>query len=166
MPNVTIDTNVIISEDKKKLLLLAQIKELVEQGFIDLAVTTRVVADKDQDRNEKRKSDHLKEFNHYPKLGTPARFDFSRFNSGDFWAGEEHVQLSNHLATVLFGKVQGECSHTELADIDHLIGHLHAGRDIFVTWDKDILKKRKELRNQTGIVVNSPEELVKRFPLK
>lgn len=163
MLRVTIDTNVIITENKQ--ILIAEIKQLAEQGLIDIAVTTRVIADKDQDKNEIRKSEHLKGFSHYPKVGTVARWGFSRWDSGDFWAGESDVQLGNLLSKILFGKVEDKCSHNELADIDHLAGHLHAKRDIFVTFDKDILKKRKELyEKQIGITVNSPEELIKRFP--
>ena len=52
MLKVTIDTNVIINENNQ--MLIAQIKRLVEQGLIDIAVTTRVIADKDQDKNERR----------------------------------------------------------------------------------------------------------------
>ena len=164
MLKVTIDTNVII--DEKKHRLLAQIKQLAEQGLIDIGVTTRVIADKDQDKNEIRKSEHLKEFSRYPKVGTVGRWGFSRWDSGDFWAGEADVQLGNQLSKILFSKTKDKCSHNELADIDHLAGHLHAKRDIFVTFDKDILKKRKELHEQIGITVSSPEELVKQFPLK
>ena len=162
MLRVTIDTNVIITENKQ--MLIAEIKQLAEQNLIDIAVTTRVIADKDQDKNEIRKSEHLKEFSHYPKVGTVGRWGFSRWDSGDFWAGEADVQLGNLLSEILFGKTKDKCSHNELADIDHLAGHLHAKRDIFVTFDKDILKKRKELHEQIGIAVNSPEELIKRFP--
>ena len=89
MLRVTMDTNVIITENKQT--VLAEIKRLVEQDLIDIAVTTRVIADKDQDKNEVRKSEHLIEFGQYPKVGTVARFDFSRWDSGDFWAGEVDV---------------------------------------------------------------------------
>lgn len=163
MLRVTIDTNVIINENNQ---MIVQIKQLAEQGLIDIAVTTRVIADKDQDKNERRKSEHLKEFDHYPKVGTVARSVFSRWDSGDFWAGEADVQLGNQLSQILFGKMQDKCSHNELSDLDHLAGHLHAKRDVFVTFDKDILRKHKELHEQIGITVNSPEELVKQFPLK
>ena len=164
MLRVTIDTNVIITENKQ--MLIAEIKQLAEQDLIDIAVTTRVIADKDQDKNERRKSEHLKEFDHYLKVGTVARWGFSRWDSGDPWTGEADVQLGNQLSKILFGKTQDKCSHNELADLDHLIGHLHAKRDIFITFDKDILKKCKELHEQIGITVSSPEELAKRFPLK
>ena len=81
---VTLDTNVLI--DPKKADLLARIKQLAEEGKIDLAVTTRVLADKDQDKDEARKSRHLEEFEAYPKIGTVARWDMSRWDGGDVWA--------------------------------------------------------------------------------
>ncbi|MFC2059726.1 hypothetical protein ACFLTZ_01360 [Chloroflexota bacterium] len=166
MLKVTIDTNVIINEKKRKLLV--QIKQLAEQDLIDIAITTRVIADKDQDKNEGRISEHLKEFDQYPKVGTILRWDFSRWDSGDFWVGEEHIELSQQIEKVIFGKISSndKRSHNKLADIDHLIGHLHAKRNVFVTFDKNILKKSKELHERIGITVTSPEELIKRFPLK
>jgi hypothetical protein len=46
-------------------------------------------------------------------------------------------------------------------DVQHLVAHLIAGHDAFVTSDKkDMLKKRAELRTRTGIVVVNPAEAV------
>lgn len=74
-------------------------------------------------------------------------------------------QLAKRLEKILFRKIdpRGERAMNKWADIDHLIGHVCAHRDIFVTWDKKILKKRKELHEQLGITVETPEELISRF---
>jgi len=164
MLKVTIDTNVII--DEKKHRLLTQIKQLAEQGLIDIAVTTRVVADKDQDEIKTRKAKHLKEFDHYPKVGTLVRLNFSRLDSGDFLAGEEHVQVSRQIEKVLFGKISAndKRDHNKRADVDHLGGHYFAKRDVFITRDDRMWKKRNVLREQVGIVVEKPQEFLSRFP--
>lgn len=139
MLKVTLDTNVIIDE-----YLATQFRQLEKQGLIDIAVTTRVVADKDQDKDKARKVEHLREFENYPKVGTPLRLDFSRLDSGDFWAGEENIHLSQQIEKLVFGEISGKRSHNELADVDHLLGHYKARRDIFVTQDKRILKNGKD----------------------
>ena len=158
MLKVTLDTNVIIDD-----YLVTQFRQLEKQGLIDIAVTTRVVADKDQDKDKARKVEHLKEFENYPKVGTPARWDFSRWDSGDFWAGEEDIHLSQQIEKLVFSEISGKRSHNELADVDHLLGHYKARRDIFVTNDNDILKKREEFKAKLRIVVENPQEFLNRF---
>ena len=159
MLKVTLDTNVIIDE-----YLVTQFKQLEKQGLIDIAVSTRVVADKDQDRDEARKGKHLKEFESYPKEAAPARWGFSSWNGGDVWAAEEHINLSQQLEEIVFGKISGKRSHNKVADIDHLHSHYLSGRDIFVTNDKkDIWRKREELKEKLGIVVENPQEFLSRF---
>jgi len=163
MLKVTIDTNVII--DEKKYRLLTQIKQLAGQGLIDIAVTTRVVADKDQDEIKTRKAKHLKEFDHYPKVGTLVRLNFSRLDSGDFLAGEEDVQISRQIEKVLFGKISAndKRAHNKMADVDHLGGHYFTKRDVFITQDDRMWKKRNVLREQLGIVIEKPQEFLSRF---
>ena len=84
MLTVTLDTMTII--DPAKSALLMRIRQLAEEGKISIAVTTRVVADKDQDKNEDRKLRHLKEFESYHVVGTAGRWGMSRWDSGDMWA--------------------------------------------------------------------------------
>ena len=164
MLKVTIDTNVIINEKTRE--LVAQIKQLTEKGLIDIAVTTRVVADKDQDTKKGRKSEHLKEFDHYPKVGTVFRLDFSRLNSGDYLVGDEHVQVSQQIEEFLFGKISmdDKRAHNKIADVDHLVGHYFAKRDVFITQDDRMWRERNVLREQLGIVVEKPQEFLSRFP--
>lgn len=45
-------------------------------------------------------------------------------------------------------------------DILSLQNHMHNGRDIFLTRDKEILKKKEVLRHNFGIVVLNPKELL------
>jgi len=163
MLKVTIDTNVIINEETHE--LLAQIKQLAEKGLIDIDVTTRVVADKDQDPNEARKAEHLKEFDCYLKVGTIFRLDVSRLDSGDFLVGDEHVQVSQQIEKVLFGKISmdDKRAHNKIADVDHLVGHYFAKRDVFITQDNRIWKKRNILRDHLGIVIETPQQFLSRF---
>ena len=164
MLKVTIDTNVLI--DEKKAEMVTRIEQLAEQGRINIAVTERVLADTDQDEDEKRKAEHLKKFDHYPKVGAIFRLDFSRLGSGDVLAGEEHVQVSQQIEKVLFGKISADDkrAHNKRADVDHLGSHYFAKRDVFITQDGGMLRKRNVLREQLGIVLETPQEFLSRFP--
>ncbi|HEX74194.1 MAG TPA: hypothetical protein G4N93_03505 [Dehalococcoidia bacterium] len=164
MLKVSIDSNMIINE--KTLGLLAQIKQLAEKGLIDISVTTRVIADKDQDPDEARKSKHLKEFDSYIKVGTIARTNLTWTNTGDFTVDDEGVQVSQQIEKVIFGKISAndKRAHNKWADVDHLVGHYFAERDVFVTQENRMWKKRNVLREQLGIIVERPQEFLSRFP--
>lgn len=86
MLKVTLDTNVVIEGiDGKKASVVVRVKKLAEEAKIDIALTTRVVADKDKDKDETRRQKHLKEFEQYPTLGTVGRYGLSRYGR-DFYA--------------------------------------------------------------------------------
>ena len=74
-------------------------------------------------------------------------------------------EIAKQIEQIIFGKISlnDKHAHNKWADIDHLLGHLLAGRDVFVTSDKDLLKRRRELQQQLEIVVETPEELIRRF---
>jgi hypothetical protein len=164
MLKVTIDSNMVINE--KTLGLLPKIKQLAAQDLIDIAVTTRVLDDKDQDPDETRKSKHLKEFDSYIKVGTIARTNLTWTNTGDFTVDDEGVQISQQIENVIFGKISAndKRAHNKWADVDHLVGHYFAERDVFVTQENRMWKKRNVLREQLGIVVEKPQEFLRRFP--
>lgn len=46
----------------------------------------------------------------------------------------------------------------KIADVDHLVGHKRAGRDVFVTDDGGILRKAEALRVECGIHVMTPDQ--------
>jgi len=51
-----------------------------------------------------------------------------------------------------------------MADVDHLGGHYFAKRDVFITQENRMWKKRNVLRGQLGIVIEKPQEFLSRFP--
>jgi len=162
MLKITLDTCEIINADRS--VLLIRLKELISQGKIDVAVTTRVIADKDQDQNLARKKTHLNALDEYPTIGTNFRLDFSRLGSGDFLIGEDLDLIGKKIEHVIFTEIHldDKHSHNKWADVDHLIGHYQSGRDVFVTEDLDILKKHRNL-HELGIEVESLQTFVKRM---
>ena len=73
--------------------------------------------------------------------------------------------LAEQLEQIIFGVIPASDRrvHNKKPDVDHLVGHFLAERDVFVTSDKDILGKRGKLWDQLRIAVESPEELIRRF---
>lgn len=169
MIKVTLDTNCLIDYIEKHPTehhkVLKEIIELGKKGDIDIAVTTRVVADKDQDENNPRKNDHLKEFSKFLCIGTGGRYDFSRYDSGDFYVENEYTKRESELIKVIFGEIKGNARkvHRKLCDVDHLMGHIYSQRDIFLTYDNEILKKKSLLRKEFSLTVQEPEEFLKNF---
>ncbi len=81
MLKITLDTNIIIEGvDGERASVVARVKKLAEEGKIDIALTTRVFADKDRDPNQDRREKHLKEFEQYPILPTIGRYGLSRWD--------------------------------------------------------------------------------------
>jgi len=168
MIKITLDTNCIIyyvEKHQECYKALKRIIELGEEGHIDIAVTTRVVADKDQDTNKIRKHKHLEDFSKFPCIGTGGRYDFSRYDSGDFYVGNEYVKKENELIKIIFGEIKGNAKkvHREMCDVDHLMGHIYSQRDIFLTYDNEILKKKDLLEKEFNLTVQEPEEFLKNF---
>ena len=83
MLSITLDTNVVVEHRYEE--ALTRIKQLACGREVDMAVTTRVEADKRRDTDEARKREHLDKLDEFPKIGTVARWDMSTWDSGDVW---------------------------------------------------------------------------------
>ncbi|MBM2832775.1 MAG: hypothetical protein HW414_1827 [Dehalococcoidia bacterium] len=78
---VTLDTNVVIEGmGGNKASVVACLRKLAEAGRIDIALTSRVVADKDRDSDNNRRETHLREFERYPTIPTLGRYGLSRYD--------------------------------------------------------------------------------------
>jgi len=164
---ITLDTNCIINDIENKTNYVKQIKKLAEKGLIDLAITTRTISDKKHDPIFTRKQKHIKEFSKYKIIGTVFRIDSSSLNSGDFIIDNTEKKQIDRISEILLGKTRKNNTrfHNIICDIDHLIGHFFNKRDIFITSDKNFLKKSKRLRlkEEFNIVIENPKEFLKRF---
>jgi hypothetical protein len=103
----------------------------------------------------------LQRIDMFPVIGSVFRLDASRLGSGDFLAGPEQQQLEECIRQIVAPGLKFDDPKYEkkIADVDHLVGHHIAGRDILVTDDRDdILKRASALQSQCGIRVMSPSE--------
>lgn len=174
MIKITLDTNCIINLLDYKSESAISVDELAEiiryglEGDVNIAITTRVDSDVSKDKDQARKSEILKRVSMFPIIGTVARLDTSKFDSGDVWAGGEHVALEEELKKVIFSGLKKDDPHygNKINDIDHLIGHKINQRDIFVTDDQQILKKADTLKSSVGIEIMDPKKALEYINLQ
>ena len=73
----------------------------------------------------------------------------------DDWAGADDMELQKAIQSCVGDNPQ------KLRDVDHLIGHIKAKRDIFITSDKgDFINHRNCLRDKCGVIILTPLECV------
>lgn len=174
MIKLTLDTNCIInlldykSESAISVDELAEILRYGLDGDANIAITTRVESDVDKDKDTERKNELLRRVSMFPVIGTVARFDTTKLDSGDVWGGTEHQTLEDELKNIIFPGLKKEDAHygNKINDIDHLIGHKINKRDIFVTDDQQILKKAETLKSSQGIEVMNPKKVLEYLNLQ
>lgn len=159
VPRITLDTNCVINlfDDKSSsatsVLRIETLMRYALDGKVNIAITTRVEADLANDKNEERRHDLFAKLNIFPVIPS---IGYSG-NQSD----EKVVRLAKEIQQVLSPGLTRDSSRysNKINDIDHLVGHLLDNRDIFVTDDKDILRKRSEL-NGLGIIPMTPVDCV------
>lgn len=165
---ITLDTNCVInsfdleSQTATSVDALTYLRELHDSGEIEIAVTTRVEADLSTDSIKERAAKIIDEIAELPKIGTAGKWGVSKWGGGDFYMGKTASDELNAIQTLLFPNLSKDDKHyqNKSYDADHLYGHTQHHRDIFVTDDKGIIKKRGPLKEQHSIVVMTPTECV------
>lgn len=168
VPKLTLDTNGVINlfdptaETPTSVDELAEIIKYGLSGRANVAITTRVEADLLGDRNAERKEQMLRTLGLLPVVGTLLRFDTSKWDGGDVWAGEESLKIAGEIQGILFPGLGPDDRRykNKLMDVDHLVGHFINKRDVFVTDDRGILRRRDALQASPGIIVKTPAECV------
>jgi hypothetical protein len=174
MIKLTLDTNCIINLLDFKAATPTSVDELSEivryalDGDINIAITTRVESDFEGDKDAERQADMVRKIRMFPVIGTVARFGTSTWGSGDFYAGEEHGKLEAELKALIFPGLNEKEAHykNKVMDIDHLMGHISNQRDVFVTDDKEILRRADKLKASLGVIVMSPTQCLEYLDLR
>jgi hypothetical protein len=164
-PRLTVDANCIINLfdlESGSATSVEELRALVRyamEGKVEIAVTTRLEADLLRDRNEARRQPLLDTLNMFPVVSTVARWDVSRWDD-DLWVDDRTARLNEEIQQILSpGLTAADPRYSnKINDIDHLTGHVIDGRDIFITDDKGILRRRDQLRNGPGILVMTPAQ--------
>ena len=174
---LTLDTSCVIHGAQAQ-PYAPQIDELVEfarNGLVGLWTTTAFANDQERAPVDKHQR-NLAWLSERPLIGTVPggfRLDYSRLGIDTVLLSEEQKAVAMTLDEILLpeayrvGKLRADDEalmakwRRKANDVQHLVAHLIAGHDAFVTSDdEDMLKKRGELRARTGIVVVDPVEAV------
>ena len=166
IPKITLDTNCLInlfdqtSPSRESVEDLEAILKAWNDGKADICITSRVEFDLEHDKNFERMKAMFGHMAVLPKIGTLGRWDVTKWDNGDFWADENSLLLEERVRKTLFPNFAetNPRYRNELADIDHVVGHIYAHRDIFVTSDKDILKRSPPLKASDNLSVMKPIE--------
>jgi hypothetical protein len=152
MLQLTIDTSIVAEEGS----VLEYLKNGHQTGLFDVAVSSRFRMDKENDQDLERLERHRKIAAHFNI--TPSTFTLGNIEDNEIGLlpdEEEHSQLFClfDVNETTRGGRHSRC------DIDHIYSHLVAGRDIFLTFEKRVLKKRAIL-SELNINVTHPEIFV------
>jgi hypothetical protein len=145
---------------------------LARQGRVGLWITTAFGNDQERAPADKHQR-NLAWLSERPLIGTVpggARVSYARLGVDTVILSEEQAAIARTIDEILLPGYQAgslrEDDEVGMAkwrrkanDVQHLVAHLIARHDAFVTSDHDdLLKKRAELRARTGIVVVDPAE--------
>jgi hypothetical protein len=176
MLRLTLDTSSVIHGAQAQ-LYGPQIDELVEfarSGQVGLWITTAFANDQERAPEDKHQR-NLAWLSERPLIGTVPggfRLDYSRLGIDTVLLSEEQKAVAMTIDEILLPEAYrvGNLRPDDEAlmakwrrkanDAQHLVAHLIAGHDAFVTSDDDMLKKRTNLRARTGIIVVNPVEAV------
>lgn len=141
-----------------------QVLELLERGDADVAIAGVWWRDNAGDRIDERRERLQQVLEGYPSAGAgPFRCDISTFDGPDLLTSEEDAALARELELTLWpgvGARNPKRLRSRMTDVDHLFVHLRSGRDVFVTLDRDVLDKHKQLLERFGIRVARPSEVL------
>ena len=169
VPLITIDSNCVVGlfdQASKTATSVCELRYLMRyalSGVICIAVTTKVEVDLARDRNDRRRSAMLEQMTMLPIIASTFRLGESRLGEGDVLFGPREGNLWNEIQQIVFpGLTESSGKRAnKIADVDHLLGHKLAARDVFVTDDRGILRCYSELRDGPGITVMNPEQCLR-----
>jgi len=165
VPRITFDANCVInlidttSETATSVEELRAIVRYAMEGKLEISITTRLEADIGRDEAAQRRNALLAALNMFPVISTIGRWDTSKWDA-DLWANERTVRLQEEIKQIISPGLREDDPRfsNKINDIDHLVGHVIDQRDVFVTDDKGILRRRDQLHQGPGIIVMTPAE--------
>ncbi len=160
VPRITIDANCVINlfdQSSTTATSVEELRTLIRYGLenrIEVAITTRLEGDLLQDRDEARRKPLLASLRIFPVIASIGRWDASKWDE-DEWADSFKGRLNEEIQRILSpGLTRDDRRYSnKINDIDHLTGHMIAGRDVFVTDDRGIVSKRDQLQQGPGVVM-------------
>ena len=154
---VTLDTNVLQEywKQQARVAIVEELLDLAEDELINLMVTRRIY----EDVPHPPLADRIGKLNEIRVnlTGTVFRLNVSALNSGDVLGSDMAIRVFDSVSQNLTHQGQ---SPPDWRDWDHLHGHYLSMHDVFLTWDKNILRAAPQLKARLDIVVMKPEEFI------
>lgn len=140
-----------------------ELRELMRyalSGKASLAITTRVEVDFGRDTDDRRRQDMMENLSMFPVIGSVLRRDQATQSGPEAIVDTEERELWQEVQRIVFPGLTVSTGKyaNKVADIDHLVGHKLGGRDIFVTDDNGILRRKGQLHSSVGLRIMSPAE--------
>jgi hypothetical protein len=157
VPRLTLDTNLLQDywRQRPRRASIEALLDLAQKGEVELAVTARI---REHVPEEPLASeiDKLEELN-VEETGSVTRADFWVIGR-DMLGSDAFAEFEKELherATTTGAKVP------DWRDLDHVHAHFLLKRDVFLTWDRAILRLADELERRFGIVVLAPDAFLR-----
>ena len=155
---ITLDTNCFFDFFEREPNHIQALIDFQAQGHIEIAMTTRVMAD----THDKWKGlgtspiwTRIQSFPILKTIGSAFRIGMSRLGSEDYLTSDPNTKIIDRLQEIMLD--------AQVEDIDHLFGHIMAKGDSFVTSDSHFLNHQGELKKEFGAIVLKPEDAVQRI---
>jgi hypothetical protein len=176
MLKLTLDTSSIIhgAQGQDHGPQIDELVELARNGQVGLWKTTAFGNDQERAPTDKRQRNRAW-LSERPLIGTVPggfRLDYSRLGIDTVLLSTKQKAIAETIDEILLPKdyqvrnLDADDAtmakwRKKVTDVQHLVAHLIAGHDAFVTSDHDdMLNKRVELKTRSGIVVLNPAEAV------
>ncbi|MEO7591078.1 MAG: hypothetical protein ABI134_07690 [Byssovorax sp.] len=168
MLKITIDTSVFIEDDeaaprKQAAIRCRQVCEnLHREGTIDVAVSTRFEADKQNDSDPERVARHFARLQPYRRQSAGFRLDVSRIDVDVLHGEPEDGDIIEELEGLFIAGISSLRRRVHsMFDADHIWARWAGKRDYFITSDVQAVDRlRSELMRRFGIRVLRPEEFL------
>lgn len=156
---LTVDTNVIMElwKRQEKACIVEKLLDLAKYGQVDLAITARVHEDvPNPPFSERLNQLEVININEVPSVTRLDCWELGR----DILADDNFVDTVKSIVDNLQRASQ---KPPDWRDFDHIHAHFLLQRDVFLTWDGQILNISKDLHDQLGIVIMSPESFLEDY---
>ena len=154
MLRVTVDANILHALFKPEYLTHPEVTTLWDfhrRGRLDLRAPPDIAVDIPDEPLKSR----IQSFPVLPAAPSPT-------GAGNARKESREARLFSDLRNLLFpGAVSSNFKEpNRTRDVNHLIAHIHAGQDLFLTDDRAILGRKAQLRERFGVTVMHPTELL------
>lgn len=166
MIKITLDTNLLIyffdldTETEAVSDTCDLFKFIIDSNNVDLKITTVVEDDVANDQNVSRRNAMLFRIQ---KVFSTVGAGYLKQDNGDLIPEDSSDNNNwNELKRIIFPNINKSQSHykNKINDLAHLYRHLKNNRQVYVTNDKDFLKKSKEITSAFNTLVMSPKDCV------